>query len=42
MRIPYGVTGAELHRDISGAEILESQIGTLKAEDSEEKQLELL
>ena len=37
MRIPYGVTGAELHRDISGAEILESQIGTLKAEDSEDE-----
>ena len=36
MRIPYGVTGAELRRDVSGAEILESQIGTLKAEGSED------
>ena len=36
MRIPYGVTGAELRRNVSGAEILESQIGTLKAEGSED------
>lgn len=36
MRIPYGTTGLELHRDLTGAEILESAIGTLKAEGSED------
>lgn len=37
MHIPYGATGQELHRDVSGAEILESAIGTLKAEASEDE-----
>ena len=34
MRIPYGTTGLELHRDVSNAEVLESAIGTLKAQGS--------
>ena len=37
MRIPYGTTGTELRRDVSGAELLESQIGTLKAQGSEDE-----
>ena len=36
MRIPYGTTGLELDRDLTGAEVLESAIGTLKAEGSED------
>ena len=36
MRIPYGTTGLELRRDLSGAEVLESGIGSLKAEGSED------
>ena len=36
MRIPYGTTGLELSRDVTGAEVLESAIGTLKAEGSED------
>ena len=36
MRIPYGATGLELRRDLTGAEILESAIGTLKAQGSED------
>ena len=36
MRIPFGTTGLELSRDVTGAEVLESAIGTLKAEDSED------
>ena len=36
MRIPYGTTGMELHRDVSNAEVLESAIGTLKAQGSED------
>ena len=36
MRIPYGTTGLELHRDVSNAEVLESAIGTLKAQGSED------
>ena len=36
MHIPYGTTGLELRQDVSGAEILESAIGTLKAEGSED------
>ena len=37
MRIPYGTTGLELSRDVSRAEVLESAIGTLKAEGSEDE-----
>ena len=36
MRIPFGTTGLELSRDVTGAEVLESAIGTLKAEGSED------
>lgn len=36
MHIPYGTTGLELSRDVSGAEVLESAIGTLKAVGSED------
>ena len=36
MRIPFGTTGLELSRDVAGAEVLESAIGTLKAEGSED------
>ena len=36
MRIPFGTTGLELSRDVTGAEVLESAIGTLKAESSED------
>ena len=37
MQIPYGTTGQALHRDVAGAEILESAIGTLKAELGEDE-----
>ena len=40
MRIPYGTTGTELRRDVSGAELLESQIGTLKAQGSEDERVQ--
>jgi nickel-dependent lactate racemase len=36
MLIPYGSAGLTLKRDLTGAEILESQIGTLKAADTED------
>lgn len=36
MRFPYGTVGIELHQDLTGAEVLESGIGTLKAEGSED------
>lgn len=40
MRIPYGTTGLELRRDLSGAEVLESAIGTLKAGCGEDELVE--
>ncbi|NCB63129.1 MAG: nickel-dependent lactate racemase [Clostridia bacterium] len=36
MRLPYGTAGMELHHDLAGAEVLESGIGNLKAEGSED------
>ena len=37
MHIPFGTTGMELSTDLQGAEVLESGIGNLKAEESEDE-----
>lgn len=37
MLIPYGATSLELKRDVSGAEVLESAIGSLRAEGGEDE-----